>query len=286
MTGGAVLSPGLVAQPAPGPTPLPQRTLPKGPHGAWPEWSVGSLTLAGNAICFYIAYWISLQTQLSPVLRLAPLVESTVLSVLCLVAGSSLVAAHRRLTRSQRALGAAQDARALSPEERDSWFGQSCSFLEEAASKDRLPGSADAAYLCETLPAAEDVLAPLRMSAEGEILSLRWLSGAAVLLGLLSTLFGLFEAVREAIATIAGSDTRSVDLPSVLRPIQFCFFGSGAGVAISLPLGLLRQLHERRLDRHFASAEIFLRLNLRARFFPGWQPPSLRSLGLSGRCSS
>lgn len=280
MTGGSALAPDAAPEPEPGPVPSAQRTL---PHGAWSEWFVGSLAVAGNVICFYAAYWISLQKQLTPVLRLAPLVESAVLALLCLVAGSSLVVAHRRLTRSQRALSAAQDSRTLSPQERDSWFGQSCSFLEEAASKARVRSSSEAGYLNETLPEPDDVLAPLRMSAEGEILSLRWLSSAAVLLGLLSTLFGLFEAVREAIATIAGSDTRSVDLPSVLRPIQFCFFGSGAGVAMSLPLGLLQRLHERRLDRHFASAEIFLRLNLRTRFFPGWQPPSLHFLKLSGK---
>jgi hypothetical protein len=285
MTGGAVLGPSI-PEPALGPDPVlgsmptPQRTR---PQVAWPEWIVGSLALAGNVLCFYVAYWISVQKQLSPVLRLAPLIESTVLSVLCLVAGSSLIVAHRRLTRSQSALSTAQASRPLSPDERDSWFGQSCSFLEEAASKARLPASSETAYLNETLPGPDDVLAPLRTSAEGDTLSLRWLSGAAVLIGLLSTLFGLFEAVREAVATIAGGDARSVDLPSVLRPIQFCFFGSGAGVAVSLPLGLLRQLHERRLDRHFASAEIFLRLNLRTRFFPGWQPPSLHYLSLSGK---
>lgn len=130
----------------------------------------------------------------------------------------------------------------------------------------------------ETLPEASDIIGPVRAQAEKSVLLLRWMASAAVLIGLLSTLYGLSVAIHEVADVIGKSGDANFKFDALagpLRSLQLCFFGSGLGVACSIALGYLRSLYEAELDAHFGDIEHDLRAQLPL-IFADFTPPTGR----------
>lgn len=162
-----------------------------------------------------------------------------------------------------------------------SWFGRVV-----LATREIEQNSASAHQPLEVLPDPADIVAPIRAQAETATILLRWFATAAVLVGLLGTLYGLKEAlasvasVIEALGTqpAVGSSTQPPNLAALagpLKTLQFCFFGSAMGVATSIALSLLRAVYEADLDEHFGELEHALRARLPT-LFPSWRSPTQR----------
>lgn len=118
------------------------------------------------------------------------------------------------------------------------------------------------------------IVDPVRAQAEKSALMLRWLSGAAVLVGLVGTLFGLSHAIGGAIEAFAkASSNGNLEFGRALDPLRFCFLSSLEGVTASFGLGLLRLTYEADLDVHFAEVGWALRLHQERVLYANWRPP-------------
>ena len=183
-----------------------------------------------------------------------------------IVALTEYVYARQKLRRSRKALIAVNDDSTTGDmNDTDTWFGEIRSAFVRVQNELHSVDSAQP----EALPTSSDLAADARMRAERAAIVLRWLSGAAVLGGLLGTLFGLTESIRLLVEAIKNLGTTVVvisgvaeksdfdfsKLAAALAPIQFCFWSSFCGVLLSAPLGLLRIEYEALLDEHLTAAQ-------------------------------
>lgn len=121
---------------------------------------------------------------------------------------------------------------------------------------------------------------------------LEWFAGAAVLIGLCGTLFGLGAAIAAAIQALSGvslppgefspdalrtaQQVMSENLSKALAPLEFCFLSSLAGVGVALGLSLQRSSVLGFADLAFDGLEHDLRVNGRRLLPRVWLSPARR----------
>jgi hypothetical protein len=239
-------------------------------------WFVGAFALVGVAgIVWLLAHGLRKQEVLA--------VDGLLMGLLLTSLGVA-AAELRGLENSKRALRIAR-ASGTPPPKGETWVSLVSEHLAELASAS--PGSA-AADERESLPSGADLVDSIRGEAERAAVTLRWFAGAAVLVGLLGTLFGLIDAIRGAVFVLEGAASEhaqdSVDslqrLSGALGPLGSAFGCSGAGVLASLLLLLVRQTYESELDAHFSAIERWLDTTIPSRF-PRWRSQAARMLSVA-----
>lgn len=137
----------------------------------------------------------------------------------------------------------------------------------------------DGSWSFSELPDASRFVDPVWNQADKSSTMLRWFAGGAVLVGLLGTLYGLGGAIDGALGVLAesgDSENFTSGFGAALAPLQYAFFASGAGVANSLGLILIRTVHQAEIDAHFGEIELELASRMHDQFFSTWRPPSLK----------
>lgn len=238
-------------------------------------WFVGAFALIGVAgIVWLLAHGLRKQEVLA--------VDGMLMGLLLTSLGVA-AAELRGLESSKRALRAAR-ASGTPPPKGATWVSLVSEHLSELASGSAAGGEVER----ESLPSGADLVDSIRGEAERAAVTLRWFAGAAVLVGLLGTLFGLIDAIHGAVLVLEGAASEhaqdGVDslqrLSAALGPLGSAFGCSGAGVLASLLLLLVRQTYESELDAHFSAIERWLDATMPSRF-PRWRSSAARMLSVA-----
>jgi hypothetical protein len=239
-------------------------------------WFVGAFALVGVAgIVWLLAHGLRKQEVLA--------VDGLLMGLLLTSLGVA-AAELRGLENSKRALRIAR-ASGTPPPKGETWVSLVSEHVAELASGGSGSAAADER---ESLPSGADLVDSIRGEAERAAVTLRWFAGAAVLVGLLGTLFGLIDAIHGAVLVLEGAASEhaqdGVDslqrLSGALGPLGSAFGCSGAGVLASLLLLLVRQTYESELDAHFSAIERWLDTTIPSRF-PRWRSQAARMLSVA-----
>jgi len=117
-------------------------------------------------------------------------------------------------------------------------------------------GNNEKRFIINRLPYPEEIISPIKVKEEANIIYLRWISLTSVLLGLIGTMASLIVAISGAVESISLTSGNILEgFRNALEPLKFAFYCSMAGVYAGFTLSLFRIITDSANDAHYAEIE-------------------------------